>query len=156
MQNVTIYTDGSAPDNAKGHGRGGWCAILVSGDHEKVLSGPLDNTTNNLAELTAVLEAFKALRFPCNVTVVTDSKLVIGWIYGYDTALDCPDPTKKFKRKDFECAKISKKIDDIIANDRHVVTFQHVKGHNGHEFNERCDVEARKQSDSLTTSHAVG
>jgi len=149
MVHVDMFTDGSSPENSKGHGRGGYCAILVSGDRERVVSGALQNTTNNIAELTAVLEGIKALRVPCDVLITTDSKLVIGWIHGWDTEKNVPDPSKKFKRKDFECAKIARKIDDAIASGKHIVTFHHVKGHNGHEFNERCDLIARQEADSV-------
>lgn len=134
MKEISIYTDGSCPDNANGSGRGGYCAILVMGEHERVVSGSAKNTTNNQMELTAILEGLKALKYPCKVTLYTDSQFCIGTL------------TKGWKRKDFECAKISREIDPLLKT--HEVTFQHIYGHTGHTYNERCDEiaagEARK------------
>jgi len=126
MKEVTIYTDGSCIDNALGSGRSGYCAILVLGEHERVVSGPIKNGTNNIAELTAILEGLKALKYPCKVTLYTDSQFAIGTL------------TKGWKRKDVECAKVSRQIDPLLRV--HEVTFQHVYGHTGHPMNERCDV----------------
>ena len=81
MKDVTVYTDGACSGNP---GPGGWGAILRSGEHVKELSGGEANTTNNRMELTALIEALSALRFPCQVTVYSDSKYVVdalklGW-----------------------------------------------------------------------------
>lgn len=129
---VDIYTDGSCPNNGMGQGSAGWCAILVYGDSERVVSGRIENGTNNLAELTAILEGLKALKFPCKVTLYTDSLFCIGTL------------TKGWKRKDFECAKISRQIDPLLKT--HEVTFQHVYGHTGHSYNERCDSIAAQEA----------
>ncbi|HPU17816.1 MAG TPA: ribonuclease HI, partial [Bacillota bacterium] len=74
MKEVYIYTDGSCKKNP---GPGGWCAILVYGKHERVLSGGEAETTNNRMELTAVIRALEALREPCSVKLISDSKYVI-------------------------------------------------------------------------------
>ena len=81
MKTVTIYTDGACSGNP---GPGGWCAILQYGANEKQLSGGEANTTNNRMELTAVIEALRALKAPCRVELWSDSKYVIdalekGW-----------------------------------------------------------------------------
>lgn len=125
LLDVTIYTDGSCIDNSLGHGRSGYCAILVMGEHERVVSGHIKDGTNNIAELTAILEGLKTLKYPCRVTIFTDSQFAIGTL------------TKGWKRKDFECAKVSKQIDDLLKV--HEVTFEHIYGHTGHSYNERCD-----------------
>ena len=85
MKTVTIYTDGACSGNP---GPGGWCAILQYGANEKQLSGGEANTTNNRMELTAVIEALRALKAPCRVELWSDSKYVIdalekGWARGW-------------------------------------------------------------------------
>ena len=74
MKTVTIYTDGACSGNP---GPGGWCAILRYGEIEKQLSGGEAKTTNNRMELTAVIEALRALKAPCRVELYSDSKYVI-------------------------------------------------------------------------------
>ena len=78
---VTIYTDGACSGNP---GPGGWGAILIYGKIEKEISGGAESTTNNRMELTAVIEALKLLKYPCSVTLYSDSQYVInslekGW-----------------------------------------------------------------------------
>ena len=85
MTKVTIYTDGACSGNP---GPGGWCAILKSGDYEKLISGGSKHTTNNQMELTAVINGLKALKRSCDVTVVSDSKYVCdavlkGWVFAW-------------------------------------------------------------------------
>ena len=85
MKNVDIYTDGACSGNP---GKGGWGAVLVYGNTEKEISGGNSDTTNNRMELTAVIEALKMLKMPCNVTLTTDSKYVCDainqqWVYSW-------------------------------------------------------------------------
>ena len=68
MKHVDIYTDGSCLSNP---GPGGWCAILVYGEHERVISGAEAQTTNNRMELTAIIEALKALKEGCEITLTS-------------------------------------------------------------------------------------
>ncbi len=74
MEEVTIYTDGACSGNP---GPGGWGAILMYKDNKKEISGGKDNTTNNVMELTAVIEALKLLKFPCKVNIYSDSAYVV-------------------------------------------------------------------------------
>ena len=85
MKNVQIYTDGACSGNP---GKGGWAAVLVYGKKEKELVGGSESTTNNRMELSAVIEALKALKEPCEVKLTTDSKYVCdsvtkGWVYSW-------------------------------------------------------------------------
>ena len=85
MKKVEIFTDGACSGNP---GPGGWGAILRCNGTEKELSGGEKDTTNNRMELTAVISALKALKYPCEVTVTTDSKYVYesvtkGWVYSW-------------------------------------------------------------------------
>ncbi len=81
MKQVTIYTDGACSGNP---GPGGWAAILIYQDREKVLSGGEKQTTNNRMEMMAVIAALEALKEPCEVELWSDSRYVVdalekGW-----------------------------------------------------------------------------
>ena len=138
MDNVIIYTDGACSGNP---GPGGWGSILMYKDVKKEISGNQKNTTNNIMEITAVLEALKLLKYPCNVTIYSDSAYVVncfnqGWIYnwikkGWKTANKEPVKNKELWEKLYNLTKI------------HNVTFVKVKGHSDNEFNNRCDELAR-------------
>ncbi len=133
-KHVMIYTDGACSGNP---GPGGWGAVLVYGGHEKELSGGEPDTTNNRMELTAVITALEALREPCEVTLTTDSKYVcdgitLGWAKGWRA--------RGWKKSDKSPAlnpDLWGKLLDLC--DKHEVKFNWIKGHAGHEYNERCD-----------------
>lgn len=85
MDKIIIYTDGACSGNP---GPGGWSAILIYKENKKEISGGCKNTTNNIMEMTAVIEALKILKFPCNVEVYSDSAYVVNafnnkWIYNW-------------------------------------------------------------------------
>jgi len=127
-KHVEMYTDGACSGNP---GPGGWCAILCWNDREKVLSGGEPNTTNNRMELAAVIEGLAALKEPCRVTVYTDSQYIVGVM------------AQGWKRKANH--DLLSDLDALCAV--HEVTFEHVRGHNGHPLNERADRIARKERD---------
>lgn len=143
--NVTIYTDGACSGNP---GPGGWCAILRCGPNEKTISGGSENTTNNKMELTAVIEGLKALKRPCAVTVVSDSKYVCdavlkGWVYSWKN--------KGWKKSDGKPALNSDMWEELLGLlSVHDVTFQWIKGHAGHPENERCDKRAVEETKKHT------
>ena len=74
MDNIILYTDGACSGNP---GPGGWGAVLIFNSIEKELSGANPNTTNNVMEITAVIEGLKALKRPCNVDIYSDSAYVV-------------------------------------------------------------------------------
>lgn len=85
MEEVIIYTDGACSGNP---GPGGWGSILMYQENKKEISGGKKDTTNNVMELTAVIEALKRLKFKCKVSVYSDSAYVVNafnqkWIYGW-------------------------------------------------------------------------
>ena len=134
MKKVNIYTDGACKGNP---GAGGWSAILEYGGKEKELCGGEKITTNNRMELTAAIEGLKALKEKCSVTLYSDSQYLVnainkGWLTGW-------------KQKGWKKADKSKVLnddlwqilDELLAF--HEVTFVWVRGHDGHEYNERCD-----------------
>ena len=141
MDEVTIYTDGACSGNP---GPGGWGAILMLGKNRKEISGGSENTTNNIMELTAVIEALKILKRPCKVNVYSDSAYVVNaflqkWIYGWmkkgwKTASGDPVKNKELWQELYGLTKI------------HEVTFNKVKGHADNEFNNRCDEMAVAES----------
>lgn len=134
MKKVEIFTDGACSGNP---GPGGYGAILRYNGHEKEISGGEKETTNNRMELTAVIEALKCLKEPCNVTLTTDSKYVCDainkrWVFSWEK-----NGWKKADKKPALNVDLWEQLLDIL--DKHNVEFVWVKGHNGHKYNERCD-----------------
>ncbi|AXG98917.1 ribonuclease HI [Deinococcus wulumuqiensis] len=133
-QVVELYSDGAC-DTTKGHG--GWATILRSGEHELVISGNEENTTNNRMELRGLLEGLRMLKRPCQVKVITDSQYLRkaftdGWILnwqrnGWKTASKEPVKNQDLWEELIELARV------------HALTFLWVKGHAGHGENERVD-----------------
>ena len=144
MEKITIYTDGACSGNP---GPGGWGCILMHNGNKKELSGGSKDTTNNIMEITATIEALKALKFPCEVDLYSDSAYVVnafnqGWIYnwlkkGWKTAGGEPVKNKELWVALYELTKI------------HKVTFHKVKGHADNEYNNRCDELARAAISNL-------
>ncbi len=134
MKKIEIFTDGACSGNP---GVGGWGAILRFGGHTKELSGGEKNTTNNRMELTAVIEALKALKEPCEAVITTDSKYVsdaitLGWAENWRA-----NGWKKADKKPALNVDLWEKLLELLSI--HKVTFNWVKGHAGHPENERCD-----------------
>ncbi len=138
LPHVVIYTDGACSGNP---GPGGWSAILRFGDHVKELKGGEPNTTNNRMELTAAIAAIAALRKPCRVDIHTDSQYlrngITSWIgnwkrNGWRTADKTP----------VKNADLWQRLDAALGP--HQVRWHWVRGHAGHDMNERADVLARE------------
>lgn len=143
MKKVLIYTDGSSRGNP---GPGGYGAILLSGEHQKERSGGYKETTNNRMELMAVIVALEALKVPCIVEVISDSRYVInamdkGWIHAWRQKGWAKADKKPLKNTD-----LWKRVYDAMQI--HEVKWTWVKGHAGNKYNERCD--------ELATSAALG
>jgi ribonuclease HI len=138
MQEVTIYSDGACKGNP---GPGGWGAVLVAGGHEKELFGGETPTTNNRMELTAVIEALRALKRPCVVNIYTDSQYVqkgiSEWINGWKAR-----GWKTADKKPVKNADLWQVLDEV--RQPHQITWHWVRGHNGHPGNERADALANR------------
>ncbi|MBQ7595179.1 MAG: ribonuclease HI [Clostridia bacterium] len=134
MKHVDIFTDGACSGNP---GPGGWGAILRYAGVEKELSGSEKETTNNRMELTAVIEALRALKEKCDVAVCTDSKYVCdavnqNWVYQWRE--------KGWKKADKKPALNVDLWEELLELlEEHNVEFKWIKGHAGHPENERCD-----------------
>lgn len=133
LSHVEIFTDGACKGNP---GKGGWGAILRMGEHEKELAGSDPATTNNRMELTATIEALKALKRPCRVTLHTDSRYVIDgitkWIFGWQK-----NGWKNASKKPVLNDDLWREL--IGAARPHKIEWVWVKGHDGHPENERAD-----------------
>ena len=135
---VVIHTDGACSGNP---GPGGWGAVLHYADKERELWGGELQTTNNRMELMAAIQALEALKRPCRVELHTDSQYVQKgiheWIHGWKRRGWLTADKKPVKNDD-----LWKRLDQ--ARLRHEVDWRWVKGHAGHEFNERADALARQ------------
>ena len=141
---VSIYTDGACRNNP---GPGGWGTILVYGTAQKELSGGEKETTNNRMELTAAIQGLRALRESCEVLLYSDSKYLVdaincGWAEKWKA-----NNWKKGKNEEAKNPDLWEELLTLIK--KHNVTFEWVKGHNGHEFNERCDELATAAADTF-------
>lgn len=143
LPEVTIYTDGAS--SGKSEAPGGWACIFVYGEREHAITGNDPKTSNQRMEMTAVIRGLQSLTRPCRVLVVSDSAYVVNCIQqGW---------WRKWKRNGWKNAK-NKRVANrdlweelLKALEWHEAVFAHVKGHNGHEYNEKCDilaVEAKK------------
>jgi len=135
---VVIHTDGACSGNP---GPGGWGVILESGPHRKELKGGEPLTTNNRMELTAAIVALEALKAPSEVDLYTDSNYLRGgitsWIKGWKK-----NGWRTADRKPVKNAELWERLDK--ASSLHVVRWHWVKGHVGHDANERADELARE------------
>ena len=138
LPKVVIHTDGACSGNP---GPGGWGAILESGAHRKEIKGGETLSTNNRMELTAAIEALEALKQPSHVELFTDSNYLRGGITQW---------IKKWKvngwrtsdKKPVANEELWKRLE--LATHRHKVHWHWVKGHTGHNDNERADELARE------------
>jgi ribonuclease HI len=142
VKHITLFSDGSALGNP---GPGGFGTILRYGERERIISGGERHTTNNRMELRGVIEGLKALKESCSVEIVSDSSYVVKgineWLVGW-------------VKKDFSKVKNPDLWGEYLeAAKPHKIKATWVRGHNGHDENERCDQlakeEALKQKESL-------
>lgn len=140
---IEIFTDGACRGNP---GPGGWGVLLRAGKHEKELWGGEAHTTNNRMEMTAVIEALKALKKPSEVVLTTDSQYVrkgiTEWIEGWKRK-----NWKTAAKKPVKNVELWQEIDALAAN--HQIDWRWVKGHSGHAENERVDDLANRGIDEL-------
>ena len=145
MKKITLFSDGSALGNP---GPGGFGAILRYGDKERIICGGEEHTTNNRMELLGVIEGLRALKEPCDVTIISDSSYVIkginewleGWVKRHFAKVKNPDLWQEYLR----------------VSAPHKIHGVWVRGHNGHVENERCDIIARDEAEKYKNNLAKG
>lgn len=135
---MTIYTDGACSGNP---GAGGWAAVLRYGEHEKEISGGAPETTNQRMELTAAIEALKALKRPCRVRIYSDSAYLVnaflqGWLERWQR-----NGWRNSKGDPVENRDLWEELLRLTA--LHEVEWVKVKGHADDKVNNRCDALAR-------------
>ena len=138
MPKVIIYTDGACSGNP---GPGGYGAILMYENNKKEISGGSKQTTNNIMEITAVVEALKLLKFACDVDVYSDSSYVVNaiekkWIEKWQR-----NGWKTSSKEPVKNKELWEELDLLIK--KHNVKFIKVKGHSDNKYNNRCDELAR-------------
>lgn len=138
METVEAFTDGACLGNP---GPGGWAALLRFRGTERELTGGETDTTNNRMELTAAIAALTALKRPCRVTIYSDSRYVVdgatGWLRQWKAR-----GWKTADRKPVKNVDLWQQLETAMAS--HDISWQWVRGHNGHAENERVDELARK------------
>lgn len=147
MEKIYIYTDGACSGNP---GPGGWGSILMFREHKKEISGGEKNTTNNIMEITAVIEALKLLKYPCDqeVEVYSDSAYVVNafnnkWIENWKRNNWVNASKEPVKNRN-----LWEELDALVTKFK--VKFIKVKGHSDNEFNNRCDELARSAIKNIT------
>lgn len=137
LKQVTIYTDGGAAPNP---GPGGWAAVLIAQGAEKELSGAEPHTTNNRMELTAAVEALRALKQPCAVEFYTNSQYlqrgITEWLPGWRA--------RGWSRGRQEIANLDLWQALDAETRRHQITWRWVKGHAGNRYNSKSTGWRRK------------
>ncbi len=143
MPEVEIFTDGACRGNP---GPGGWAALLRSQGVEKMLSGAEQETTNNQMELMAAIQGLEALKVASSVVLTTDSQYVrqgiTQWIHGWKR-----NGWKTSQKQAVKNKTLWQRLD--VAVEKHQVAWQWVKGHSGHEENERVDTAANDAIDIM-------
>ena len=140
LNRIEMFTDGACKGNP---GPGGWGVLLRAPGHEKELFGGEAHTTNNRMELTAVIEGLTALKRPCEVDLYLDSQYVrqgiTEWVAGWKARGWRTSTKQPVKNVD-----LWQKLDALVAEGGHRIQWHWVRGHAGHEGNERADALANR------------
>ncbi|MBV8747905.1 MAG: ribonuclease HI [Xanthobacteraceae bacterium] len=146
---VIIHTDGACSGNP---GPGGWGAILEWKGHARELKGAEPHTTNNRMELMAAIMALESLKRPCMAEIHTDSQYlrdgITKWIHGWKR-----NGWKTADKKPVKNAELWQALDEALH--KHEISWHWVKGHAGHEHNERADELARIGMEPFKKSRKV-
>ena len=140
---VELFCDGACSGNP---GPGGFGAILRYNGHEKEIKGGHPHTTNNRMEMTAAIEGLRLLTRPCQVTITTDSQYLVKgmteWVSGWQ---------RKGWRNSKKEPVLNRDLWEQLLelSSRHAISWQWIRGHNGHTENERCDSLARMAINEL-------
>lgn len=142
LKKIEIFTDGSCLGNP---GPGGYAAILRYKQNERILSEGYYRTTNNRMELLAAIVALEAVKEKCYITLYSDSQYlrngIMSWIFNWKK-----NGWKTSQKKTVKNADLWRRLDNVAT--AHQIDWHWVKGHAGHEENERCDVIAKEAANS--------
>ena len=142
LKKIEIFTDGSCLGNP---GPGGYAAILRYKQNERILSEGYYRTTNNRMELLAAIVAVEAVKEKCYITLYSDSQYlrngIMSWIFNWKK-----NGWKTSQKKTVKNADLWRRLDNVATV--HQIDWHWVKGHAGHEENERCDVIAKEAANS--------
>lgn len=142
LKKIEIFTDGSCLGNP---GPGGYAAILRYKQNERILSEGYYRTTNNRMELLAAIVALEAVKEKCYITLYSDSQYlrngIMSWIFNWKK-----NGWKTSQKKSVKNADLWRRLDNVATV--HQIDWHWVKGHAGHEENERCDVIAKEAANS--------
>lgn len=142
LKKIEIFTDGSCLGNP---GPGGYAAILRYKQNERILSEGYYRTTNNRMELLAAIVALEAVKEKCYITLYSDSQYlkngIMSWIFNWKK-----NGWKTSQKKTVKNADLWRRLDNVATV--HQIDWHWVKGHAGHEENERCDVIAKEAANS--------
>ena len=139
MKKVTIFSDGGCEGNP---GPGGWAAILKSGERSREITGADPATTNNRMELQAAISSLSALKEPCEVEFHTDSEYLRNGISEWIAQWKAKG-WRTTARRPVQNEDLWRELDSVAST--HRIKWCWVKGHSGHEMNERCDALAGEQ-----------
>jgi ribonuclease HI len=150
VKKIVAHSDGACRGNP---GPGGWAAVLTYESRRKELSGGAPATTNNRMELQAAIEALRSLKQPCEIEFFTDSKYVQNgisqWVAGWKR-----NGWRTAAKQPVKNADLWRELD--AAASQHRIIWQWLKGHAGHEENERCDVLANEAIDKIQKDFSPG
>lgn len=140
MKKVEIYTDGACSGNP---GAGGWGAVLIFNETKREIAGFSPNTTNNIMEMTAAIEALKTLKEDCSVNVYSDSAYLVNafnqnWLNNWQK-----NGWKNSTKNEVKNIELWKEL--IFLSNKHKISWIKVKGHSDNELNNRCDYLATEQ-----------
>ena len=148
MKSVTIYTDGACRGNGKENSIGAFGIVFMYNGKQKEVKQAFVNTTNNIMELSAVIQALSMLKEPCNVKLYSDSAYVVNalnqnWIKNWQR-----NGWKNSNKEPVKNKELWEKLIEML--EIHKVEFIKVKGHSDNIYNNRCDELANEAMDELS------
>lgn len=147
MKKVEIYTDGACRGNGKSTNVGGYGIVLIYGDVIKEVNKSFKDTTNNIMELTSVVDALKMLKETCEVSLYSDSAYVVNGIEQSWLSSWMKNNWKTANGKPVKNQSLWLELSQLLK--KHKVTFLKVKGHADNVWNNRCDELANEAMDAM-------
>lgn len=150
MKKVVIYTDGACRGNGKENTIGGYGIVLMYNEHKREIKKAVRNTTNNIMELGAVIDALSMLKEPCDVEIYSDSAYVVNAINNKWIDSWLKNGWKTASKEPVKNRELWERLIELM--NYHTLKFIKVKGHSDNEYNNRCDKLANEAMDELLKS----